>query len=84
MLWRLITLAEKNPQAALMDGAEYLMHQRMIMGTKSQPEIPFNENNVVESSPVQLSNEERLLLNQPEQIPQDDSTIEQDKNKGAE
>lgn len=37
MLWRLINFADKNPQAALFEGAEFLAHERLTMGTKDAP-----------------------------------------------
>lgn len=68
-LWRLINLADKNPQSALMEGAEFLLHEQLLIGTKQQPEIPLREVKVVESGPIVLSAAEQLALNQPEEEP---------------
>ena len=43
MLWRLISFADKNPQAALLEGAEFLVHEQMKLGTKNTPELPVGE-----------------------------------------
>jgi hypothetical protein len=40
MLWRLINFADRNPQAALFEGAEFLAHEQMRLGTKAVPILP--------------------------------------------
>ena len=40
LLWRLIRFAEKNPQAALFEGAEFLAHEQMQLGMKATPILP--------------------------------------------
>jgi hypothetical protein len=40
VLLRLLTFADKNPQAALFEGAEFLAHEQMKMGMKSTPILP--------------------------------------------
>lgn len=37
MLWRLISFADRNPQAALLEGAEFLVHEQIVHATKSNP-----------------------------------------------
>lgn len=39
MLWRLINFADRNPQAALLEGAEFLMHEQIVHATKSNPTL---------------------------------------------
>jgi hypothetical protein len=39
-LWRLVSFADRNPQAALLEGAEFLVHQQMQLGMKSMPALP--------------------------------------------
>jgi hypothetical protein len=39
MLNRLIDFADKNPHAALFEGAEFLAHERLQLGTKAVPEL---------------------------------------------
>ncbi len=67
ILLRLINLAEKYPQSALMEGAEYLAHEQMMIGSKANPHIPILASDVVESVLVTLSPEERQTLNVPEE-----------------
>jgi hypothetical protein len=40
LLWRLVNFAERNPYAALFEGAELLAHERMKFGTKENPVLP--------------------------------------------
>ena len=66
MLWRLINFADRNPQAALLEGAEFLLHQQILLGTKTNPVIRLEGEAITEERPVELPPEERALLNQPE------------------
>jgi hypothetical protein len=43
MGWRLISFADKNPQAALLEGAEFLVHEQLTMGMKGNPKLPASE-----------------------------------------
>jgi hypothetical protein len=38
-LWKLISFAGKNPYAALLEGAEFLVHEQIIYGAKNNPKI---------------------------------------------
>lgn len=40
---RCIDFAEKNPHAAIMDGAEFLIHEKILHGQKGNDEIPVVE-----------------------------------------
>lgn len=40
LLKRCLDFAEKNPQAAIMDGAELLVHEKIIHGRKGEEELP--------------------------------------------
>ena len=66
MLWRLINLADKNPQSALMEGAEFLVHEQLQFGTKQQPQMHITKNDMAEAGPLQLSSVDLKTLNQPE------------------
>ncbi len=39
-LKRCLDFAEKNPQAAIMDGGEFLVHEQIVHGRKGQEELP--------------------------------------------
>ena len=39
ILWRVISFAEKNPGAAILDGAHFVQHERLLQASKSQPSI---------------------------------------------
>jgi hypothetical protein len=69
LLWRLINFADRNPQAALLEGAEFLLHTQIVMGSKSNPVIPLEAETITEERPIQLLAEEQAQLNQPEQLP---------------
>ena len=43
MLWRLINFADRNPQAALLEGAEFLVHEQIVHASKSLPSIPIGQ-----------------------------------------
>ena len=43
MLWRLINFADRNPQAALLEGAEFLVHEQIVHASKTVPVIPQNQ-----------------------------------------
>jgi len=66
LLWRLINFADRNPQAALLEGAEFLLHQQIMLGTKANPVFPLKPEELTEERPADLPPEERELLNQPE------------------
>ncbi|MHB1528579.1 MAG: hypothetical protein ACYCXT_03965 [Acidiferrobacteraceae bacterium] len=42
MLWRLINFADRNPQAALFEGSEFLLHEQIVHASKLIP-IPLSE-----------------------------------------
>jgi hypothetical protein len=37
--WKMLRFAEEHPQAALMEGAELLMHERLTLAMKGHPEF---------------------------------------------
>jgi hypothetical protein len=49
---KLIDFAKTNPQAALMEGAEFLLHEQITLGTKSRPIILDNADNLTEPPPA--------------------------------
>ena len=77
MLWRVISFADKNPQAAILEGAEFLMHEQLMLGTKANPEIKAAIEEYAEAHSVTLSPIEEKKALQPDppetQIPSDTS-----------
>jgi len=69
MLWRLITLAEKNPHSALMEGAELLVHQQLMVASKGGIQIPTTLATLTAPAPLQLSPAELKTLAVPEPNP---------------
>lgn len=43
MLWRLISFADRNPQAAILEGAEFVLHQQIVQAAKGIPSLPSGE-----------------------------------------
>jgi hypothetical protein len=77
ILKRCLDFAEKNPHAAIMDGAELLVHERIIHGRKGQdmlPDLPLTVDH--EPPPLPLQD-----LNLPDQLPL--AAPESTNNKGA-
>lgn len=53
MLWRLINFADRNPQAALLEGAEFLMHEQIVHASKSVPKLPSSAVVQVQPEPIE-------------------------------
>jgi hypothetical protein len=66
ILWRLVSFADRNPQAAILEGAEFLMHEQLRLGTKANPQLPAGEEDLIEATPVTLSPEERETIQEPD------------------
>lgn len=66
MLWRLISFADKNPQAAILEGAEFLLHQQLVQGSKDIPAITGDATTPEAGKIVSLSPREIAELNAPE------------------
>jgi len=70
ILWRLISFANKNPQAALMEGAEFLVHEQIVYGMKAQPQFPALPTEFDVGKPVRpLLEAEAQRLLEPEPSP---------------
>lgn len=69
LLWRVINFADRNPQAALLEGAQFLVHQQMVLGTKQNPVLvvapeTFAEEQLIEAEVA----EPPMLPNDPEEV----------------
>jgi len=75
-LKRCLDFAEKNPQAAIMDGAELLVHERIIHGTKEQQVIPIQEVTIDHPPPeipdVEVTHEDPPPTPELDEISEDD------------
>ena len=69
ILWRLINFADRNPQAALLEGAEFIIHERIRMGTKANPSIPLEIDALTEEGHEELPPGEEALLDKPDEVP---------------
>ncbi len=52
MLWRLISFADRHPQAALLEGAEFLVHEQLLQATKGHPALPIEPTDRVQ--PIEI------------------------------
>ena len=43
MFWRVINFADRHPQAALLEGAEFLAHEQIVHAAKSMPDLPLGD-----------------------------------------
>jgi hypothetical protein len=67
MLWRLINFANDNPQAAILEGAEFLIHEQMELAAKGIPHLPNIPTLYMEDKPVQIEPEQLQSLNKPDE-----------------
>lgn len=51
-LWKLINFADRHPQAALLEGSEFIIHEQMRMGSKTVPIIEVDPTDRVLSAPI--------------------------------
>lgn len=67
MLWRIINFADSNPQAALLEGAEFLVHQQIVHSAKDLPNIPTPQLEPIEPEAVNLQPADAALAQLPDQ-----------------
>lgn len=51
-LWKLISFADRHPQAALLEGSEFIIHEQMRMGSKNSPIIEISPTDRSQSAPI--------------------------------
>jgi hypothetical protein len=66
MLWRLINFADRNPQAALLEGAEFLVHQQIVHATKTIPVMPVPALEQTQPYPVEGASADPQLAQIPD------------------
>ena len=79
LLSRLIDFAKTHPQAAILEGAEFLRHEQITMASKADPQIIASVNSQVIGRAVRIPPEAIQALNQPDTAPPPPETP--DKNK---
>jgi len=67
MLWRLISFADRHPQAALLEGAEFLVHEQIVHATKTLPTLPLKEIEQVQPEAVEGPSANPELAQIPDQ-----------------
>ncbi len=72
-LKKCIDFAERNPYAAIMDGAELLVHEKIVHGQKGQSEIPILESTIDHELP-KIDHKEVLEEDPPVTEEPDDAT----------
>jgi predicted outer membrane repeat protein len=65
LLWRLIDFADKNPQAVILEGAEFLVHQQIELAAKGIPNLP-KPVNIIPASPINITQFLKEQSNQPD------------------
>ena len=65
LLWRLINFANKNPQAVILEGAEFLVHQQIELAAKGIPNIPAPEK-LVQAIPIVITEKVKEESNTPD------------------
>lgn len=64
LLWRLINFANKNPQAVILEGAEFLVHQQIELASKGIPSIPIQ--NITTETPFIITEATKALADKPD------------------
>ena len=67
ILWRLINFANKNPQAALLEGAEFLVHEQIQLAAKGMASIPQSIANLIEETPVEIDDKAKIEASKPDE-----------------
>lgn len=67
MLWRLINFANKNPHAALLEGAEFLVHQQIQLAAKGVGKFPQIPNRNTEETPTDIDKKTQQEANLPDE-----------------
>jgi len=66
ILWRLINFANKNPQAAILEGAEFLVHEQIQLAAKGIPSIPDSLALLMVDDPSKIGNLSQKEINTPD------------------
>lgn len=67
MLWRLINFADRHPQAALLEGAEFLVHEQIVHAAKSVPVLPPQQIEQVQPEAIEGPAADPQIAQQPDE-----------------
>ncbi|AOI64538.1 hypothetical protein WS51_12675 [Burkholderia territorii] len=67
MLWRLIDFADRNPKAALLEGAEFVLHEQIVHASKANPRIPEAEIVKVQPEPLPAALDDPAIASVPDE-----------------
>lgn len=67
ILMRLITFANNNPQAAILEGAEFLVHEQIQMAAKGIKEIPNSLTSLTEDTPIKINSKTQKEADRPDE-----------------
>jgi hypothetical protein len=67
VLLGLLHLAHRSPSSALMDGAELLVRDQILLGMKNNPVFVGRAEDTVPKAPLEISPSDIKALNQPEE-----------------
>jgi len=68
VLWRLINFANNNPQAAILEGAQFLVHEQIQLAAKGIPSLPNSVQFLIEDKPVEIKETLDIESNKPDEI----------------
>lgn len=67
ILWRLINFANKNPQAAILEGAQFLVHEQMQLAAKGVKEIPQSLDRLSEETTLVIDDKTKEEAEKPDE-----------------
>jgi len=66
IMWRLINFANKNPQAAILEGAQFLVHEQMQLAAKGVKEIPQSIDQLTEDKTLIIDDKTKEEAEKPD------------------
>ena len=65
---KLISFADKNPQAALLEGGQFIMHEQIQLASKKDGIISFNPDKQVFGTDINFSEKDLKQAEKPDQV----------------
>lgn len=66
-MWKLISFADRHPQAALLEGAEFLVHEQIVHASKSNPRIEVDLKEKIQPEPFSSAETDIDMAEFPDQ-----------------